>query len=118
VFLNFAQPFSFKKERTRPFGTWIRFRSQVQQWRGAYSAAVRERHTLTGFGQMGAAVSFEMLVATDIDWGVCIWPWQFFALGKAACPFFVPGYRCVPVKNMLDWSAVVFMRVWLSIYFL
>jgi hypothetical protein len=67
MFLNFSQPFLFKNKRTQPFGTWIWPRSHVQQWRGAYSAVVRERLTLTGFGQMEAAVSLELLVATDTD---------------------------------------------------
>jgi len=45
---------------------------------------------------------------TDTDWGVCGWPWQLFALGKASCPLFVNSNRSILVKNILGLNVVVF----------
>jgi len=45
---------------------------------------------------------------TDSDCGVCIWPWHSFALGNTDLLLYVTSTRCIPVKNTLLWSAVVF----------
>ena len=53
--------------------------------------------------------------------GVCIRPWQWFALGKAESRLLVTSNRCIPVKNTLDRSAVEFcaykIRYLLSVVF-
>jgi len=46
--------------------------------------------------------------STGTDWGVCSWPWQLFALGKADIPLCVNSNRCIPVKNTMGRRAVVF----------
>jgi hypothetical protein len=51
---------------------------------------------------------------TDNDWGVCGWPWQLFALGKANCPLFVDSNRSISVKNILGLNAVVFLCVYIN----
>jgi hypothetical protein len=50
----------------------------------------------------------EWSATTDTDWGVCRWPWQLFALGKAECRWFVKSNRCIPAKNTFGWSTVAF----------
>ena len=40
--------------------------------------------------------------------GVCSWPWQWSAFGKAECPLLLISYWCMPFKNTLGWSAVAF----------
>jgi hypothetical protein len=42
------------------------------------------------------------------DCGVYSWPWHWFALGKVECILLVSSSLCIPVKNTLGWSAVVF----------
>ena len=50
----------------------------------------------------------KLMVPTDTNRGVCSWPWQLFALRKADRHLFTTSNRCIPVKNTLGWSAVVF----------
>jgi hypothetical protein len=45
---------------------------------------------------------------TVTECGVCGWPWQWFALVKGERTLFVTTDWCIPVKNTLDRSAVVF----------
>jgi hypothetical protein len=40
-------------------------------------------------------------VGTDIDYGVCSWPWQWFALGKGGRPLFVTSNPCIPFKKYI-----------------
>jgi len=40
--------------------------------------------------------------------GVCIRPWQWFALRKTESRLLVTSNRCIPVKDTLDRSAVEF----------
>ena len=41
--------------------------------------------------------------------GVYIWPCQLCALGSGNFCLLATGNGCIPVKNTLDWSAVVFL---------
>jgi hypothetical protein len=40
--------------------------------------------------------------------GVCIRPWQWFALGKAESRLLMTSNRSIPVKNTLNRSAIEF----------
>lgn len=42
------------------------------------------------------------------DCGVCSWPWQWSAFGKAQCPLLLTSYRCMSFKNTLGWTALAF----------
>jgi hypothetical protein len=61
------------------------------------------------YGSFQYAVTESSLNAcNDTDWGVCSWPWQYFAPGKDDTSLSVTSNGCIPVKNTLDWRAVVF----------
>jgi hypothetical protein len=47
-------------------------------------------------------------LSTDTDWGVCSWPCKMFVLGKANISLSVNSNRCIPVKNTIGWTSVVF----------
>ena len=51
---------------------------------------------------------YQQLYVTDSYCGVCIWPWNWFALGNTDLLYVT---RCIPVKNTLDWSGSHFVRV-------
>jgi hypothetical protein len=44
----------------------------------------------------------------NTDWGVFRWPWLLLLLWKVDRRLFVTINRCIPVKNTLGWSAVLF----------
>jgi hypothetical protein len=47
-------------------------------------------------------------IHTVTECGVLSWPWQWFALGQLIIPWFLTANRYIPVRDTLDWSAVVF----------
>jgi hypothetical protein len=47
----------------------------------------------------GWRVIWRNVRSTDNDWGVCNWPWHYFALRKANPPQFVKPNRCIPIKK-------------------
>jgi len=49
----------------------------------------------------------KQMVPTDTHQGVCRWPWQLFALGKADRPLWPLTDRWIPV-NTWEWSAGMF----------
>ena len=53
----------------------------------------------------------------ETDWGVCIWPWQLFALRKADCPIFVTSNGRIPLKNTIGWSAAPFFACEITQFF-
>jgi hypothetical protein len=64
-----------------------------------------QRQTKESCSSITLVKSYE---TTDTDWGDCSWPWQLLSLEKDDRPLFVTSNRCIPVKNTLGWSAVVF----------
>jgi len=45
---------------------------------------------------------------TDSNCEICIWPWHWFELGNTDLLLYVTSTRCIPFKNTLLWSTVVF----------
>jgi hypothetical protein len=61
-------------------------------------SSTRCRPCLTPRTQILTDVRRKIKVAIDTDWGVCSWPWNWFAQEKADPCLFVTSNRCSPFK--------------------
>ena len=50
------------------------------------------------------------IVTIVMGWGVCSWPWQWCALGKADCVLFVTTNWSVSGKNTSGWKLSCFLQ--------
>jgi len=60
------------------------------------------------FAFRGTKASTLVTQELQIAAGICIRPWQWFALGKAESRLLVTSNRCIPVQSTVDRSAVEF----------